>query len=172
MITKQQVYSQSDFSERLKLEFNNQVQEEYYFGGATISIEGAAVKFYPSGEDTTAMEFFTYLSDGKQQDSSIVHNHMEKLIKHLKEQGIIRSQGCSLICTTDGAASQYRSGTAFYFLSVLAVKYNLAISRCIQAPGHGKGWSFLSSFAIIPILFSSHISNFFLKYLIYSLRNC
>ena len=66
MITKRQVYSQRDFSERLKLEFNNQVQEEYYFGGATISIEGAAVKFYPSGEDTTAMEFFTYLSDGKQ----------------------------------------------------------------------------------------------------------
>ena len=144
MITARQVHSQRDFSERLRLEFNNQVQEEYYLGGVTISIEGASVKFYPNGEDTTAMEFFTYLSDGKIQDSSVVHNHMEKLILHLKEKGIIRSQGYSLICTTDGAASQYRSGTAFYFLTVLAVKYNIAISRCIQAPGHGKVLSLVS----------------------------
>ena len=51
-IMPSQVYSHRDFSECLKLEFNNQVQEEYYAGGATVSLEGFAVKFFPTGDDT------------------------------------------------------------------------------------------------------------------------
>ena len=44
------------------------MQEEYYAtGGATVSLEGVAVKF-PSGDDTTKIEFHSYLSDGKLQD--------------------------------------------------------------------------------------------------------
>ena len=71
-IMPSQVYSHRDFSERLKLEFNNQVQEEYYAGGATVSLEGVAVKFFPMGNDTaTGMEFHSFFSYGKQQDSSV-----------------------------------------------------------------------------------------------------
>jgi len=44
-----------------------------------------------------------------------------------------------LICTTDGCAAQYRSGTAFYLLTALAVSENITIQRRILAPGHGKG---------------------------------
>ena len=80
----QEVYSHQDFSEYLKLEFYKQVQKEYYAGWATVSLEGVTVKFFPSGDDTTVMEFHSYFSDGKLQDSSVVHNHMTKLIEHLK----------------------------------------------------------------------------------------
>ena len=51
------VYSHRGFSEHLKLEFHNQVQEQYYTGGATVSLEGVAFKFFPTGDDTTTMEF-------------------------------------------------------------------------------------------------------------------
>ena len=77
-----QVYSHGDFSERLKMEFNNQVQEEYYAGATTVSLEGVAVKFIPAGDDTRTMEFHSYFSDGKQWDSSVVHNYMTKLIEY------------------------------------------------------------------------------------------
>ena len=137
-IVPSQVYSHRDFSERLKLEFNNQVQEEYYAGGATVSLEGVAVKFFPSADDTTTMEFHSYFSDGKQQDSSVVHNHMTKLIQYLKVNKILATNG-TLLCTTDGCAAQYRSGTAYYLLSALSVTHGIVIQRSIQAPGHGKG---------------------------------
>ena len=37
--------------------------------GATVSLEGVAVKFFPPGDDTTTMEFHSYFSDGKQSGS-------------------------------------------------------------------------------------------------------
>ena len=55
-----QVYSHRNFSKHLKLEFNNQVQEECYAGGSIVSLEGVAMKFFPSGDDTTKMEFHSY----------------------------------------------------------------------------------------------------------------
>ena len=133
-----QVYSHRDFSECLKLEFNNQVQEEYYTGGATVSLEGVAVNFFPTGDDTTTMEFHLYFSDGKQQDSSVLHNHMTKLIEYLKVNKILATNG-TLLCTTDGCAAQYRSGTAYYLSSALAVSHGIVIQKSIQAPGHRKG---------------------------------
>ena len=114
------------------------MQEEYYAGGATVSLEGVAVKFFQSGDDTTTMEFHFYFSDGKHQDSSVVHNHMSKLIEHLKVNKILGTNG-TLLCTTDGCAAQYRPGTAYYLLSALAVSHGIVIQRSIHAPCHGKG---------------------------------
>ena len=57
------------------------------------------------------MEFHSYFSDGKQQDSSVVHNHtMTKLIEYLKVNKILGTNG-TLLGTADGCAAQYRSGT-------------------------------------------------------------
>ena len=39
---------------------------------------------------------------------------------------------------TDGCAKQYKSATAVYFLSALAVKYHIVVDRAISASGHGK----------------------------------
>ena len=95
------VWSSRDFAERLTLMFNKQAQHEYFTGGSTISLEGVAIKFFQPGCTDKRMEFHTYLSDGKTQDSSIVNNHMEKLLVFLKERGILK-EGSVLYCHTDG----------------------------------------------------------------------
>ena len=132
-----EVWTQRDFSERLTLQFNHQAQLEYYSGGATISLEGVAVKFFRQGNEKSTMEFHTYLSDGKQQDSAVVNNHMEKLIVFLRNENVLKPGG-HIYCHSDGCASQYRCSTAYYFLSALAYKYKISISRIISASGHGK----------------------------------
>ena len=132
-----EVWTQRDFSERLKLQFNQQAQLEYYSGGATISLEGVAVKFFRQGSAESIMEFHTYLSDGKQQDSAVVNNHMEKLVQFLLEESVLKFGG-HIYCHSDGCGVQYRCSTAYYFLSALAYKYGISISRHISAPGHGK----------------------------------
>ena len=82
------------------------------------------------------MDFHTFISNGKQQDSAVVFNHFQKLIKFLKDEGVI-ANGCTILCNTDGCAQQYRCGSAFYFLSALCYTHKLAISRAVGAPGHG-----------------------------------
>ena len=89
-ISPGEIATHRDFSERLNLQFNNQAQFEYYSGGATISLEGVLVKCFKPLQEDSCKEFYTYLSDGKQQDSAVVFNHMEKLILVLKEKGIMK----------------------------------------------------------------------------------
>ena len=104
-----------DFSERLTLKFNKEVQAEHFLGGATVSIEGVATEFWKEnegGELVKNMEFHTYISDGKQQDSAIVHFIMEKLIRYLQDKGILKVD-CTLYCHSDGCSGQYRSSTAY-----------------------------------------------------------
>ena len=84
------------------------------------------------------MEFHTYLSDGKQQDSAVVDDHMERLIVFLMKEHIQKKDGV-IMCTSDGAPSQYSCATAYYFLSALAYKYKNSIDRFISGPGHGRG---------------------------------
>ena len=59
------------------------------------------MKSFPGGDDTTRMEFNSYFSEGKLQDSSVVHNYMIKLIEYLKVNEILGSNG-TLLCTMDG----------------------------------------------------------------------
>ena len=66
----------------------------------------------------------------------MVYNHFEKLLKFLKAEGVIKN-GSTILCNTDGCSSQYRCGTAFYFLSALSYVHKVAISRAVGAPGHG-----------------------------------
>ena len=80
--------------------FNNQTQSEYFQGGASVSLEGVAIKFYPAGSTEKSMEFHTYLSDGKKQDSSVVYNHMDQLLVFLKGRGILKEDSV-LYCHTD-----------------------------------------------------------------------
>ena len=64
---------------------------------------------------------------------------MTKLIEYLKVNKILARNG-TLLCTTDGCAALYRSGTPYYLLSTLApVSHGVVIQRSIQALGHGKG---------------------------------
>ena len=75
-IEQSDVYSTCDFAERLTLMFNLQTQHEY-FNGATIAMEGVVSKFPLAADREKIIEFHTHLSDGKVQDSSIVHSHID-----------------------------------------------------------------------------------------------
>ena len=96
-----------------------------------------AVRFFPVGSEQIQLDFHTYLSDGKQQDSSVVRHHMEMLINFLMEEEVLKKGG-RILEHSDGCAAQYRCSTSFYFMSVLAYKYGITIDRFISAPGHGK----------------------------------
>ena len=60
-IVVNEVFSHQDLSERLKLEFANQTQEECHGSNAAVSIEGCAIKFFPPGNpsDQTGHFFAT-----------------------------------------------------------------------------------------------------------------
>jgi len=65
-----------DFAERLTLRFNNEIQTEHFGGYCTVSLEGVAVRFFTARarrQSSPVMEFFTFLSDSKVQDSSVVN---------------------------------------------------------------------------------------------------
>ena len=80
---------------------------EHFGSGCTISLEGVAVRFYPVGSDEKIqLDFHTYLSGGKEQDSSVVHCHMEILIQFLMEEGILK-EGGRILEHSDGCAAQY-----------------------------------------------------------------
>ena len=117
-----EVWSQRDFAERLTLKFNNEAQMEHFLGGATISIEGVAVEFFRNQEKE--MEFHAYFSDVKQQDSAVVNNHMERMIKFLIRTGVLNPGGL-LFCNTDVCAAQYCCWTAYFFLSTLAFQHKI-----------------------------------------------
>ena len=145
-ITTTEIHTNRDFAERLTLMFNQQCQHEYFSGRATISIEGVSVKYFPATGGAKQMDFHTYLSDGKIQNAAVVNLNMEKLILFLKEEGVLVDDSI-IYCHSDGCAEQYRSGTAFYFLSTLALKYNITISRFIGCSGHGKyKWAYRKAY--------------------------
>ena len=111
-----------DFAERLSLWFNNAIQTKHFGNTLTVSNEGIAVWFFPPSRngDKPNTDFFTHLSDTKQYYSSVVYNHMVKLIKYLMKEGITK-KGSRLIESSDGCAAQYWCTTAFYFLSSIAL---------------------------------------------------
>ena len=80
-----------------------------------MSIEGVAVQIVKNpDQNAKEMSFHTFLADGKQQDSSVVYNHMEKLIKFLKSERVLRN-GSTILCNTDGCSGELL--IAIYFKS-------------------------------------------------------
>lgn len=113
------------------------MQSKHFGNSTSVSIEGYTCHYPSSVVDDLVMDFHSYLSDGKVQHASTVHNHLDKLLQKLKEQGHL-ADGGRVLCFTDGCASQYRSATSLYFMALLSVKYQCVIDRGISAAGHGK----------------------------------
>ena len=86
LINPGEFHSIQDFAERLPLPFNNEIQTEHFGGTCTVSLEEVAVRFFRrDSASPVLMEFFTFLSDSKVQDSSVVNYNMDKLIQYLKD---------------------------------------------------------------------------------------
>ena len=94
-----------DCSERLKVEYNNQVQEEHYGSNPNVSMEGCAVKFLNPGTNQPRKEFFTHFSDGKLQDASTTHWNVSHLVECLKEQKVLQKNGL-ILCNSDGCSGE------------------------------------------------------------------
>ena len=77
-----ELHSLQDFSERITLQFNNEIQTEHFGGSCIVSLEGVAVRFFTNGaccHSSPVMEFVTFLSDSKIQDGLVVNYNMDKL---------------------------------------------------------------------------------------------
>ena len=83
------------------------------------------------------METHLKFSNCLQQDSRTVFQNMKTLIKELFHEEKLQKNSF-VLDHTNRCAKQYRSATAMYLLSVLAVAYQITIGRAIGAPGHGK----------------------------------
>ena len=122
------------------LSTTTQVQSKHFGDSLKVSIEGYAVNYYSDYRIPTPvprMDFHSYLSDDRMQNSATVKWHMDHLIKLLLKNKQLKLGG-RILATTDGCASQYRSGTSLYFQSVQAVEFNVILVRCYTEAGHGK----------------------------------
>ena len=137
-----------DYAERLSAAFDTQTQSEYYGSKASLSIEGVAIEYYKEREEGLVENFqneselkgafFSYISDDSKQDAATTYMHSSNMLDELLEQNIIKKHSTTLWEETDGCAKQYRCATAMYFMSLLAVRYNIVVDRAVGAPGHGK----------------------------------
>ena len=94
-----------DHSERLKVECNNQVQEEHCGSNPNVSMEGCAAKFINPGTNQPRKEFFTHFSDSKLQDASTTHWNMSHLVACLKKQEVLTKNGL-ILCNSDGCSGE------------------------------------------------------------------
>ena len=128
---------QHDFTEALQLIHNREVQSAHFGGSVTVSIEGYTVHYRKEMYAELVFDFHSFLSDEKTQMACTVHNHMTKLVKQLKQQGVLK-EGGRLLGNTDGCAAQYKCATAVYFMSLLSFQENIVCDRGIGCAGHGK----------------------------------
>jgi hypothetical protein len=126
-----------DYAERLKFEFNLEIQSEHFGNCRSLSIEGCSCRFMRAG--LLLMEMHSHFSDSSRQDARTTFAHMQVELKYLKEMGILLKESTATILDdTDGCAKQYRSGTALYLNTLLATTHGVIIDRAVGAPGHGK----------------------------------
>ena len=114
------------------------MQSKHFGGSLSVSIEGYTVHYLEGVDDQLLLDFHSFLSDGKVQHASTVYNHLTKLIEKLQESEVLAKSGGSILSFTDGCASQYRSATSLYFMSLLSSRFGVVIDRGISAAGHGK----------------------------------
>lgn len=126
-----------DYAERLKFEFNLEIQSEHFGNCRSLSIEGCSCRFMKEGQ--LLMEMHSHFSDSSRQDARTTYAHMKVELQYLEDLGILKKDGTgTIVDDTDGCAKQYRSGTALYLNSLLATTHGVIIDRAVGAPGHGK----------------------------------
>ena len=119
-----EVAGSRDYAERLLLKFHKEIQSEHFGQGRDLSMEGNINTYYKNNLTNKTTDFHTFLSDGKKQNATRTDLHMTKLIKYLKNKGVLKYR---LYETTDGCSKQYRCGTALWYLSSLSYKHKIII---------------------------------------------
>jgi hypothetical protein len=133
--SKDAVKTIRDYTERIKFEFNNEIQSEHFGASHNLSIEGCSVRYMH--ELNVLMEMHSHFLDTSRHDARTMLTHLKVLLDYLFKTYSIQ-QGWLVLDDTDRCAKQYRSATALYLLSLIAVTYRIVYDRAIGAPGHGK----------------------------------
>ena len=81
-----------DFTEALKIKRQKEVQSMHFGGNASVST-GGHIAHFPGNETRILFGFHSFLSDGLQQMALTVDNHMKKLVKHSKDDKILKEGG-------------------------------------------------------------------------------
>ena len=131
------VMTRRDYAERLLAKFNNEIQCTHFGQSVTLLMEGCFVEFVVENGNLHA-HFHSHMADKSNQDAASTHAHMQVLLELLTEQGKIVRGKSTIWEHTDGCTKQYRCAKALYLLSSLAVEFQVAIDRQVDAPGHGK----------------------------------
>ncbi len=92
-----------DYAERLKFEFNNEVQSEHFGASRNLSIEGCSVR-YVDGLKNIIMQMHSHFSDTSRQDARTTHTHLKVLLDYLFENYLLQ-KGNLLLDDTDGCAN-------------------------------------------------------------------
>ncbi len=121
MITHGSISSHRDYSERMPLSFNEEIQSSYY-QKSSVSVEGA--------------------SDSKQDATATTHNmHCKPCVDGCATQLVDGLMvGGTVWKGTDGTATLYRCGKSIYSQGKLTAELHITINVQVEVPGHGKWW--------------------------------
>jgi hypothetical protein len=125
-----------DCAERLKFEFNDEIQSEHFGASHNHSIEGCSVRCEDELQNVI-MVMHSHFSDTSGQDARTTHTHMKALLDHLFQNYLIQP-GWLILDDTDGCAKQHRSAAALCLSSLIAVTCHVPCNRAIGAPSRGK----------------------------------
>ena len=135
------VSSHRDYGERMKVNFNEEIQSEYY-GNTSVSMEGASLEWMDEVNVRHTRYFGHWSDDSKQDAAATTRNMREELCVegdalHLVE-GL--SVGGTVWKGTDGASTSYRCGKSIMGQGILSAELGITIDAQVEAPGHGKWW--------------------------------
>jgi hypothetical protein len=128
-----------NYSKRLGLLFNEEIQSSYY-QNTLVSVEGALLEWVDVN-GKRHMRYFGHSSDHSKQDmAATMHNMGNKLCINGNPLDLV--QRLDVIGTvwkgTDGAAMSYCCSKSIFGQTILLLELSVAINAQVEAPGHGK----------------------------------
>ena len=95
-------------------------------------MEGYATNLHSAKHEKDLLLFYSFLSDGKRQDSGTVAENIRTLLYDLFHRKEVDSKTLKvLISIVDGCAVQYRRGSVCYELCQLAMHFNMVYDRIV-----------------------------------------
>ena len=85
----------SDYAERLKFEFNLEIQSEHFGNCWSLSIEGCSCRFMKEGK--ILMEIHSHFLDSSRQDARTTYAHMKVELQYLEDMGILKRDSTGTI---------------------------------------------------------------------------
>jgi hypothetical protein len=85
--SKDAVKTIRDYAERLKFEFNNEIQSEHFGASCNLPIEGRSVRYMH--QLNVMMEMHSHFSDTSRQDARTTHTHLKVLLNHMFKSYLI-----------------------------------------------------------------------------------